>query len=272
MYGGNGNDEINGNEGNDSIYGEADEDKLYGNEGNDYINGGTQIDYCKGHSGTNTIEQCERGDTGTPITKQLTGTIRDFKIAHEDMEQGCSGPLCDGVELGIVKNTLGADNNPVFNQDTASTNGAANFNQWYNDVSGVNTAQPFTVTLRQSESDPNIYTFNSGNGFFPIDGQMLGNEGKPHNYHFTIELHSTFKYENGQMFKFTGDDDVWVFIDKKLVLDLGGVHPKTSKTVTSADLNVLGLSPGTTYQIDFFFAERQTVESNFRIDTSFGMN
>ena len=272
MYGGNGDDEINGNHGNDSIYGEAGEDKLHGNEGDDYINGGENIDYCKGNEGNNRLEQCERGDTGTPSTKQLTGTIRDFKIAHEDMEQGCGGPLCDGVELGIVKNTLGTNNKPVFNQDTASTNGAANFNQWYNDVSGVNTAKPFTVTLRQSESDPNIYTFNSGDGFFPIDNQMLGNEGKPHNYHFTIELHSTFKYQEGQMFKFTGDDDVWVFIDKKLVLDLGGVHPKTSKTVTSADLNALGLTPGVTYPIDFFFAERQTVESNFRIDTSFGMS
>lgn len=273
IYGGSGKDNITGNNDHDNLYGEDNDDKIEGGNGDDLIDGGNNKDQCKGGSGNNTILQCEQGDQNTGSTKILTGTIRDFKASFPDMEQGCSGLLCDGVELGIVKNTLGSDNKPVFNQERPSTNGASNFNKWYNDVSGTNMAKPFTLTLKQSNSDPNVYTYNSGDdGFFPIDDELLGNERRDHNYHFTLELHSTFQFQNGQMFKFTGDDDVWVFVDKKLVLDLGGVHPESSKTITAANLAALGLVPGQTYQLDIFFAERQTTESNFRIDTSFGMS
>ncbi|CDI06555.1 fibro-slime domain-containing protein [Candidatus Nitrosotenuis uzonensis] len=280
IYGGAGDDELYGNNDDDFMYGEDGNDKIFGNNGDDLIDGGNGIDECRGHSGNNTILNCERGDPNTviippgpaPTTVTLTGTIRDFKAAHPDMEQGCAGGICNAVEPGIVKTTLGSDGKPAFNKDTISTNGKKNFEQWYNDVSKVNSAKPFTLTLTQS-SDPSIYTFDSGSsGFFPIDGELFGNEGRTHNYHFTLELHSTFRFSDGQMFKFTGDDDVWVFIDKKLVIDLGGVHPKSSATVTSNQLKSMGLVTGKDYQIDIFFAERQTVDSNFRIDTSFGIS
>ena len=67
------------------------------------------------------------------------------------------------------------------------------------------------------------------------------------------------------MFSFDGDDDLWVFINDELVVDLGGVHPAVSGSV---DLDTLGLTIGETYDFDLFFAERHTTQSNFRIDTS----
>ncbi|HEY0133643.1 MAG TPA: fibro-slime domain-containing protein, partial [Nannocystis sp.] len=72
-------------------------------------------------------------------------------------------------------------------------------------------------------------------------------------------------YTGGETFTFTGDDDVWVFINKKLVIDLGGVHGNTGGNVA---LDTLGLSMGNTYTLDVFHAERHTVQSNFRIDTT----
>jgi fibro-slime domain-containing protein len=202
----------------------------------------------------------------------------------------------DAVEPGIVQNTLGADKKPVWQGGTDSslfpttktnynadrTNlivdpddsaNAARFNQWYNDTPDVNVAVPVKLTLQNNGSG--IYSIQSS-AFFPLDGLAtpgvsvngatgFGNEGREHNFHFTMELHSTFTYVAGQTFTFTGDDDVWVFIDNQLALDLGGVHSPLSGTV---QLDTLGLTPGNDYDFSFFSAERNTSASNFRIDTS----
>ncbi len=112
--------------------------------------------------------------------------------------------------------------------------------------------------------NPDVYTYIN-NAFFPIDGALGGNEGYGHNYHFTFRLNSSFTYQGGEIFNFTGDDDVWVFIDDKLVIDLGGVHGAMSESVS---LDSLGLTAGNDYSFDLFFAERHTVASSFRIDTS----
>ena len=66
-------------------------------------------------------------------------------------------------------------------------------------------------------------------------------------------------------FNFSGDDDLWVFIDEKLVIDLGGAHAPMDASV---ELDTLGLVPGNEYPIDFFHAERAESQSNFHIETS----
>ena len=112
--------------------------------------------------------------------------------------------------------------------------------------------------------DGGVYTF-SDSAFFPIDGELFGNEGRTHNYHFTLEMHTDFTYEAGQTFAFTGDDDLWVFIDGTLAIDLGGVHGALGASVA---LDSLGLTEGSTYDLDLFFAERHTSASTFSISTS----
>ena len=58
-------------------------------------------------------------------------------------------------------------------------------------------------------------------------------------------------------FSFSGDDDVWVFINDQLVLDIGGVHGRVAKTIDLTTMNPK-LVAGQIYSLDLFNAERHT--------------
>jgi fibro-slime domain-containing protein len=203
------------------------------------------------------------GGSGTGCGSNLTGRIRDFTESHPDFEDAL------GNDRGIVTDMLGANGKPVYahgTMGTDTTTNAESFNQWFEDVAGVNEAEALTLTF--SPGAGGVYTFQDSD-FFPIDGRLLGNEGNQHNYHFTFELHTTFVYNGGETFTFRGDDDVFAYINGHLVIDLGGVHTVQEESVDlDAQARDLGISVGGEYALDFFFAERHTVESNFRIDTS----
>ncbi|MBL9023626.1 MAG: fibro-slime domain-containing protein [Myxococcales bacterium] len=226
---------------------------------------GTESGSPQGSTGAFTTSNGTGQGTGTgggTCGSNLTGTIRDFQASHPDFEDFL------GIDPGIVLPDLGPDNKPVYAGQAGNdtTTGQANFDQWFRDVSGVNQSAPFTLTL--TPSGGGVFTFDDSD-FFPVDDQLFGNEGNPHNYHFTYELHTTFLYSGGETFSFTGDDDLFTFVNRKLAIDLGGVHGAMSDTIDlDARAAELGISPGNVYQLDFFFAERHTTESNFRVDTT----
>lgn len=210
---------------------------------------------------------------------------RDFSDSHPDFEMDFAG---DGIRLNLLSTMLGPDDKPVFassvgcparsGEQTCRTdwqvqtpviNSATTFDQWYRDVAGVN--MTFERELTLTEMRPGLYAFSS-NDFFPIRpdegfGVTPPNQGK--NFLFTTEIHLSFAYVAGQRFTFRGDDDLWIFINRRLALDLGSMHGQEQGTIDfDAQAAALEISPGGVYAMDIFHAERHTNASNFSVETN----
>ncbi|MBC8133940.1 MAG: fibro-slime domain-containing protein [Deltaproteobacteria bacterium] len=211
------------------------------------------------------------GDAG-PCSHVLQAVVRDFRgfsgtngePKHPDFE------FQTGDVRGIVAAMLGTDSKPVYAPAgaTAITNGPAPFDQWYRDTPEVNMRLATDIPLTPDPARPGTYIYDN-DAFFPIDNRGFGNQYQTHNYHFTSEVHFEFPYRGGEVFTFRGDDDVWIFVNGRLALDLGGVHTAQTGTV---DLNqqagTLGIVPNTSYRMDVFQAERHTSQSTFHIETT----
>lgn len=130
-----------------------------------------------------------------------------------------------------------------------------------------------------------IYNGTNGgdeSGFYPLEDlgyeqsglltatSKVNNGAK--NGGFTLRGESQFVYNEASnlYFTFTGDDDVYMYINGTLALDLGGAHGRNSKTVNLNDLDATkyGLKEGQVATFTFFYMERCSDASTFGIKTN----
>jgi fibro-slime domain-containing protein len=240
---------------------------------------------------------CSLEQTAPPDTLTVPITYRDFisfpieTMQHPDFE------TFNGVNVTahLVDVMLGSDGKPVYtgrcdparqpypnsfprsgpcpyNQQTTT---ADNFAQWYRDVPNVNVTKVGAMTLMRDASG--AYSINNA-AFFPWDddphswvGQGAEQTSAGHDYGFTSEIRTYFEYvpneQNPQTLVFSGDDDVWVFINHRLAVDIGGVHEEQSRSIAldQSSAEALQLEAGKIYEIALFQAERRSLGSNFNL-------
>ena len=186
----------------------------------------------------------------------------------------------------------------------------ANTGSSSNNLNGV-TSDSLTLMYGGSDTSKAIpdgkLWFNSGEsgyGFLPFNNNTINHTGEDVrndlNYGFGMALSVDFTVpKDGKIddqdvtFTFTGDDDVWIYIDGKLVVDLGGDHKDASctlnfennsttyatglnsKSVTSASsvyslTDVMkGSTKNTVHKLQMFYMERGLIESNLQVEFSF---
>lgn len=176
--------------------------------------------------------------------------VRDFQGTHDDFENASDWNFYD------VLSPIGATRKP----EKVSESGPLHFEEWYQNLESIN--QPFAVDL-WLEPVGETFVYDS-TAFFP-----LRDVGFMDSYLFTTELHTNFEYKGGEVFTFRGDDDVFVYVNGHLAVNLSGVHTAQEGSVDlDQQAAAFGLVVGNVYTFDLFQAERQPDGSNFRLETT----
>jgi fibro-slime domain-containing protein len=177
---------------------------------------------------------------------------RDFRYhSPTDFEAAVTGS--NTTSVGMVNADLDSDGKPVY---TGLTGGGihvastATFASWYRNTAGVNHATPSKLALWDNHNGAYVNRHGADGQQWPITETAL--------------------WCDSVGYELLNADGNRAFINKKLAVDLGGIHTPVQGSVTldSTTATKLGLTTGNVYEVAVFQAERQTTTSTFKITLS----
>ncbi|MDR0307946.1 MAG: fibro-slime domain-containing protein [Chitinispirillales bacterium] len=252
----------------------------------------------------NNLEQYNMKDSIMPNGRSYLEKFRPIYMYNGNGNNGFPPPLRTTVsdEWNVVVNNNNAPpyiyhtNMTGYPANTASVAGGdsvrlngstAGGNSYVHTVKDAFKNIVIDTSLTFTHVGNGMYRIEIGPNFFPLNGrgEQAGGPNQnfwkstsgtstthsdyPKNVSYTMEMVYNFKMVPNLVFNFTGDDDVWVFINDRLALDIGGIHSPVSGSIHFNNIrNSHNLEDGNHYSLRMFYCERHSSDASIQITTN----
>ena len=191
------------------------------------------------------------------------------------------------IETGMTEPTLDENYLPIARGgNLLPDRGMKNdFGRWFNTVDGKSKNYASTIDLRYDGTTASFSYENDD--FYPltkivVPDESVNSDGKNHLFTFNLGVPFEVMGEGKEAFSISADDDTWVYVNDKIVLDMGGIHGVTSgrfkiqdngevyTAVADEALAYSGvkLNKGEAAVVRIFHADRDSAESAIRMSFS----